>query len=73
MANRGTSDGRRPPNHGRGRGVSRRVEEEPQPIEVGDIVVTPSTLQDSFTLEGPSPHSEHAVDQMSFLQLIDNE
>ncbi|RDX86841.1 hypothetical protein CR513_31775, partial [Mucuna pruriens] len=75
MANSGTSDGRRPPNRGRGRGVSRRgqptinsptsinhistsestilihqhailatVEEEPQPIEVGDIVVTPSTL-----------------------------
>ncbi|RDY12875.1 hypothetical protein CR513_02272, partial [Mucuna pruriens] len=46
---------------------------EPQPTEVGDIVVTPSTLQDSFTPEGPSPHFEHAVDQRSFLQVIDNE
>ncbi|RDX85161.1 hypothetical protein CR513_33684, partial [Mucuna pruriens] len=104
MANRGTSDGRRPPNHGRGRGVSQRgqptinsptsinhistsestipihqhvilaiVEKEPQSIEVGDIVVTPSILQDSFTLESPSPHSEHAMDQRSFLQVIDNE
>ncbi|RDX88551.1 hypothetical protein CR513_29843, partial [Mucuna pruriens] len=49
------------------------VEEEPQPIEVGDIVVTPSTLQDSFTPKGPSPHSKHAVDQRPFLQVIDNE
>ncbi|RDX86189.1 hypothetical protein CR513_32512, partial [Mucuna pruriens] len=34
-----------------------------------DIVVTPSTLQDSFTLEGPSPHSQHALDQRPFLQI----
>ncbi|RDX62705.1 hypothetical protein CR513_58932, partial [Mucuna pruriens] len=104
MTNKGTSDGRRPPNRGRGRGVSRRgqptinsptsinhistsestipihqhailpiVEEEPQSIKVGDIVVRPSTLQDSFTPEGPSPHSEHTVDQRPFLQVIGNE
>ncbi|RDY13672.1 hypothetical protein CR513_01372, partial [Mucuna pruriens] len=96
MENGGTSDGRRPLNHDKGRDVSGRsqptinsptsishistlestisihqqgilptIEEEPQPTKVGDRVVTPSTLQDSFTPDYPSPHSEHAVDQRS--------
>ncbi|RDX72139.1 hypothetical protein CR513_48416, partial [Mucuna pruriens] len=60
MADRGTSDDRRPPNHGRGRGVGGRV-------------VTPSTLQDSFTPEYLSSHYEHVVDQRPFLEAIDNE
>ncbi|RDX65254.1 hypothetical protein CR513_56111, partial [Mucuna pruriens] len=99
MANKGTSDGHKPPNRGRGCGVSQRgqptinsptsinhismlestipvhqhvilptFEEEPQSIEIHDIVVTPSTLQDSFTPEDPSPHYEHVVDQRPLLQ-----
>ncbi|RDY09530.1 hypothetical protein CR513_06087, partial [Mucuna pruriens] len=45
------------------------IEEEPQLIEVCDIVVTPSTLQDSFTSEGSSPHSQHTLDQKPFLEI----
>ncbi|RDX70627.1 hypothetical protein CR513_50112, partial [Mucuna pruriens] len=100
MANKETSDGRRPLNRDRGRGVSGRgqptinsptsinsistsestipvhqqgilptLEEEPQPIEIGDIVITPSTLQDSCTPNYRSPHSKHVVDQRPFLQI----
>ncbi|RDX77933.1 hypothetical protein CR513_41860, partial [Mucuna pruriens] len=50
-------------------GILPTTEEEPQPIEVGNIVVTHSTLQDSFTPDYPSLHSEHAVNQRSFLQI----
>ncbi|RDX68163.1 hypothetical protein CR513_52876, partial [Mucuna pruriens] len=56
------------------------IEEEPQPTFVNDsiptipsIVVTPSTLEDSLTLEYQSLHFEHPVDERPFLQAIDKE
>ncbi|RDY01448.1 hypothetical protein CR513_15220, partial [Mucuna pruriens] len=45
------------------------VQEESQPTFVGDVMVTPSTLEDSFTPEYSSLHSKHVVDQRSFFQI----